>query len=595
MTTFVLRLGRNSATSNVALLWVFVMVNLGTLVSFNLDSEVPRSAMLIPSLTSAAIFIALIVAMRGQLRRIPQEGRRCLATAAVIVLAWIVRAVAFSFLLPDGAGFDSRSQVFRGAMGIFYTILTMLIASEVIDRRSSHRHLLKELDERSTELKESIVTFGSRLSQANAKLDLALHESLEPSRSMLDFALASSENSASDSQRAKSLRDILNLSVRPVLADLASAAPGALRLEGAPGPDTPRLSRNINIPDSIRPVLMVLPIRVFSLLVFLTLISVTQAIACFLIQLLSWPALHVVRRYWSRAHSEFPTLRAVLALTLIFIVTLGFPILLMLILIPEVASLAQSIAPIPVNASIGILFAVAIAWGIASAQIIERRRCYLEQELQDANEQVEISISEMQQELWFSRRRMMWAVHGPLQSALVSAALRLESSEPLSDVDLSDLRYQINEAYESVQPDGMGQPSFSTFIASLQQLWGGLCEIEVVAVHNLIAVIDESASTAASATELVRESVSNAVRHGSATAVSVSLVLLTNRLVSIEVVDNGSGLTEGVTSGLGSGLFDALAFRWSISSSAEGTAVRFELALSTAQDSCLLPTATGVA
>jgi two-component sensor histidine kinase len=227
---------------------------------------------------------------------------------------------------------------------------------------------------------------------------------------------------------------------------------------------------------------------------------------------------------------------------------------------------------------LSVSFSITIAWAIAAVQIIERRRRLAEQELLDTNEQLQISISQMRQELWLYRRNLIWVIHGPLQSALISAALKLQAPEPLSAREMIDLRSHIDSAYATLDSADHVGPDFSSFLTSLCQLWHGLCTITTSDPQDLTSRIDESLPTAAAATEIVREAVGNAIRHGGATTVVISLDSDDERLLSIVVTDNGTGVVEGASPGLGSDLFDALAFRWSRETSTHGTTVRAEVA-----------------
>ena len=231
---------------------------------------------------------------------------------------------------------------------------------------------------------------------------------------------------------------------------------------------------------------------------------------------------------------------------------------------------------------LSVFFAVGIAWCIAAVQIVERRRRLVEQELRDTNEDMQISISQMRQELWYYRRNMMWIIHGPVQSALISAALKLEAPVALDETQMRDLRSDIDAAYATLDSGGIEDPDFIDFLSSLRQLWRGLCEISVNDFGEAITRIDESPSTAAAVIEIVREAVGNAVRHGSATTVSITIDSEDERLLKVVIVDNGSGIADDAIAGLGSELFDSLTFRWSRSSSTRGTEVQAEITWGTA-------------
>jgi two-component sensor histidine kinase len=141
-----------------------------------------------------------------------------------------------------------------------------------------------------------------------------------------------------------------------------------------------------------------------------------------------------------------------------------------------------------------------------------------------------------------------------------------------------DLRTHIDSAYATLDSADHVGPDFSSFLTSLCQLWHGLCTITTSDPQDLTSRIDESLPTAAAATEIVREAVGNAIRHGGATTVVISLDSDDERLLSIVVTDNGTGVVEGASPGLGSDLFDALAFRWSRETSTHGTTVQADVA-----------------
>ena len=574
MRSLFLRLGRPSATSNVTLLWVFLLVNLGTLLPGSRGLGTPVSALVVPSLVSAAVFVVILLALRHPLHRVSRPEVRSIATLMVIVIAWIIRSLVFSLMLNQ----VGEAQIVRTVMGILFICFIMLIVSELIDRRNSHKLLLDDLADRRMNLLLSQATFSERLSQAKSELDQTIRDTMEPSYSMLDLAFSVNRGANKDIQPAQLLHDILKLSIRPALADLSAsnvAAPDEFQRTQFTSIDASRETRRIDIPDCIRPAPMVLPIRIFTFVVFLSFTSFVSALSGFIALLMTWPILALVRRYWPRNMRELPVLSAIPTLTFVFLVAFGSPLFLIFAMIP--VSRLFFASHNGVFSILSVFFAVGIAWCIAAVQIVERRRRLVEQELVDTNEEMQINISQMRQELWYYRRNMMWIIHGPVQSALISAALKLEEPVALDESQLSELRTEIDAAYATLDSGGIQDPSFSDFHSSLRQLWRGVCEISVNDFGKAIPRIDESPSTAAAVIEIVREAVGNAVRHGSATTVSITIDSEDERLLKVVIVDNGSGIADRSTAGLGSELFDSLTFRWSRSSSTRGTEVQAEI------------------
>jgi two-component sensor histidine kinase len=579
MKSIFLRLGQPSATSNITLLWLFVLVTLATLLTSSQSLGVSIGSIALPAPVSTATLIFLVIAARGPLRRIPQPGLRSTATLGVVVAAWLIRSAVYGLLLNRQLGSDGDIDVIRVVISTFFVLFIMLIASDLIDHRAAHTVLVAELTNRRMDLRLSLATFSERLTQARSELDQAIRGTLEPSRSLLDLAFDENGDPAKEVQPAQLLHDIVRLSIRPVLADLAASEVTVTRTptpEHVEPLERAGVNQRIDIVNCIRPALMVVPIRVITLFVFLGFTSFVNALSFTVVLFLSWPILAMVRRFWPSNARELPTLGAVPALTAVFAVAFGVPHILMLVLLPASVPFFQTSGP--AVSVLSVLSSITIAWCIAAVQIIERRRRLGEQELLDTNEQLQISISQMRQELWLYRRDLIWVIHGPLQSALISAALKLQAPEPLSAREMIDLRSHIDSAYATLDSGDHEGPDFSGFLTSIRQLWEGLCTITVSDPHDVSPRIDESLPMAAAVTEIIREAVGNAIRHGGATTVAIALDSDDERLLSIVVTDNGTGVVEGASPGLGSALFDALAFRWSRETSTHGTTVRAEVA-----------------
>jgi glucose-6-phosphate-specific signal transduction histidine kinase len=71
--------------------------------------------------------------------------------------------------------------------------------------------------------------------------------------------------------------------------------------------------------------------------------------------------------------------------------------------------------------------------------------------------------------------------------------------------------------------------------------------------------------------EICKEAVSNAVRHGEAKNITISIDRSADELLVIEAADNGRGIESDAIPGVGSRMLDDLSVDWSISNN-RGTA-----------------------
>jgi two-component sensor histidine kinase len=64
--------------------------------------------------------------------------------------------------------------------------------------------------------------------------------------------------------------------------------------------------------------------------------------------------------------------------------------------------------------------------------------------------------------------------------------------------------------------------------------------------------------------EICKEAVSNAVRHGEASSIVISIDRSSDELLIIEAADNGRGVSSDAIPGVGSRMLDDLTIDWSI-------------------------------
>ena len=161
-------------------------------------------------------------------------------------------------------------------------------------------------------------------------------------------------------------------------------------------------------------------------------------------------------------------------------------------------------------------------------------------------------------------------LHGSLQTRLIGCSLAMEQASETGDV--AALEGALSEARAALD-DG---PATVTAMHSLREevarkvdLWGGFCEFDV-AVDDRIG---DSTERAAVVGRVVEEAISNAIRHGHASRVAVSVSQGENGGLSIDILDNGRG-PQGGSQGMGSAYLAMVSEgRWTMERSGSGTRV----------------------
>ena len=157
------------------------------------------------------------------------------------------------------------------------------------------------------------------------------------------------------------------------------------------------------------------------------------------------------------------------------------------------------------------------------------------------------------------------ALHGPVQEAITAALLKLNSSSASQNREslAEDLRLRIAKSLEVLEVPAQVVTDVNRSLEDLRELWSDAIAITVSLDPKDLKTLHSQPWTSKTVVELVRESVSNAIRHGNATRISIQIQCsLDSGSVNLRVANNGQPLPEGPRYGLGSQLFDEVCLDW---------------------------------
>jgi two-component sensor histidine kinase len=158
------------------------------------------------------------------------------------------------------------------------------------------------------------------------------------------------------------------------------------------------------------------------------------------------------------------------------------------------------------------------------------------------------------------------ALHGPVQEAITSALIKLQSTTvKVNPEELAqDLRKKITASLEVLSFPSEKPTDIIQVLEDVKELWSDTVEITYKLTNDDLATLSTYPWTAHIITELAREACSNAIRHGDAREINISLEVDPNtESVALEISNYGSPLPEDLQEGLGSQLFDDVTLEWS--------------------------------
>lgn len=169
------------------------------------------------------------------------------------------------------------------------------------------------------------------------------------------------------------------------------------------------------------------------------------------------------------------------------------------------------------------------------------------------------------QRLWVFRKRWLLVLHGTVQSALTAAIVRLQTSDHEDSVARQLALQDIRRAEEAVKSQLSTPPNFEKEFSELVRAWSGICEVKASNSDRAKRVLYKQTDVSFCANEILKEAVSNAVRHGSATRVQVTIDREEDDLLTITVWNNGSAPEPTGETGIGSDMLNEVCVRWQLS------------------------------
>ena len=220
----------------------------------------------------------------------------------------------------------------------------------------------------------------------------------------------------------------------------------------------------------------------------------------------------------------------------------------------------------------GLLWAVAVNYGIffplisAGAHIGRTQQDVLRQ-LRKSISQAEIDSHALSLEEAHLRRDLALALHGGLQADLTASTMRAQQA--IDHGDVASAHRAIDEARNLIQqswdlPD-LTRTDLRSTARTVVESWEGFVNIEL----DIAVAQEPSTRTIANIKEALLEGIGNAVRHGRAKNIAITITDHAGGL-RITITDDGTGVT-GSRIGLGSAIFDDIAPNaWSLTPTSTG-------------------------
>ncbi len=515
--------------------------------------------------------LAVLLPLRVAAQSVQGRRHRNLVATLSLALASEVRTIVslgITSLIngPQEITSDMVGASIFGCMVILAVPVGVAIAeSAAIERR----HLTAALQAEQERLSALTDSLEQDLAETEVDLRTRVHEQLAPTVSGITALLDSELSDREARELSLRIAEAVASVVRPVSHSIAASP------LSAPPPREPSASHRRLVMNDVMDVPRA--IRSFWMLVTMWILMVPGAILMgtpvlgliifFLDSTLAACLLTVVKRVWPKRlrylkiHLGLPLILLVLA-----VLNAGLQVLLSygLLDISEPHWWSDvSWLGVPLRTALCMLVVVVCMF----LDFGEQRRA----DLEDINTQLGDYSARLRREIWLLHRSVSLAVHGPVQSAMISTAMRL-SSPIRSETSLSDARQRLENALKDIAEKQSASIDLEHRLDDLCALWDPVVHISCSMERERNSRLHHDVGLQSCVLEVCREGVSNAIRHGSATEISVVIVERGGR-VAISVVDNGTGVPEDAIPGLGQSALNEICSDWCIESVSEGPTV----------------------
>lgn len=186
--------------------------------------------------------------------------------------------------------------------------------------------------------------------------------------------------------------------------------------------------------------------------------------------------------------------------------------------------------------------------------------------------------SRLRQQVWLGQKALAMELHGSVQATLQALALRLGRMHDPQPEELEQILSAVRQSLHRIEnQDYLAGQDLNSLLEELKELWEGTAEVTWQETSDVPRVLELDPGLARCAFEVIRESVTNAVKHGNATEIAIELSI-TNQTLTVLVTNNGKLANLG-TESFGSALMDQLCLRRELKFQENKTVFEAELAI----------------
>lgn len=226
------------------------------------------------------------------------------------------------------------------------------------------------------------------------------------------------------------------------------------------------------------------------------------------------------------------------------------------------------------------LATMVIAAVVATARAVAQASAEDQRQLELATQELRWLVARTSSIMWERQRELSQLLHGPVQTALSAAAIRLD----LAKDDPKQLQQVARESRTSILDavNALTKPQevaivLSRGLESVVNGWQGICQVDLDLPQALEQRLNQDSAAARLTLDIVQEAVGNAIRHGGAKQVRVVIDANIDGQLHILVSNDGTPPTSAAQPGLGTKLLNDCTIWWTRTVGTDGPVLECSL------------------
>lgn len=210
-------------------------------------------------------------------------------------------------------------------------------------------------------------------------------------------------------------------------------------------------------------------------------------------------------------------------------------------------------------------------------------------EMTTARREMSLEASEVRRRAWLRQRHIAHALHSAIQSRVHAESQLVRSGTgDITAVESTRITATLNSMFDILRDTGGAAPDSVGELRRAIEFWSGMCSIDFALDATVESLLERDSDLAETVLVTSLEIINNAIRHGKATRMTLSITPASRDLIRIEATNNGSALAD-VEPGLGMSMFDELTVQWSLATNGETTFMGYVAARAPQADPAVVP------